>query len=501
VLNILDSVGGGIVEGKAGSATGGGVLYAQDSAVINLYAGTVRHNHATTDTINSGGCVRCNGGTFNMYGGKLEGMKVTSYGGVAYVSARTANEVTNYGSFNVYGGEIISGTAEKEGNCIYVNNANCKVTVAGNVKIPDVYVAADPAKVLVVDTTETAFTGSVQLTCKTQPENGDILGTVTGTKGITGTVTLSGSSLPVIVDNGKLITKLELKSFHLVDSNGIYATYDTFAEALEAYTYDEARGNYIQLTRDVSRPTVNKTAVVDLRGFYLSYPTVEDGVTLYAMDSQTDDFTVDDEMAYGMVYHPTIKGTGTVLGLPAESNAAGDGYLMINEGSGYSFHRVTLNIKSMSLRASSAGVYYTCAFMGDEVVTDNVKSFGIALSAWMEPTDDNLKDNCLFTANTEFVSGEAHGVLLSGIMKDTNSVEKNKENAEIAVYGRAYIETEEGYAFGICVSRTLRQQLEDIDLIWNSLTDTQKAGVLDMYDQFYAVMQDWSIPNIKATAQ
>lgn len=499
VLNILDSVGGGIVEGKAGSATGGGVLYSQDSAVINLYAGTVRHNHATTDTINSGGCVRCNGGTFNMYGGKLEGMKVATYGGVAYVSGRTANEVTNYGSFNMYGGEIISGTAEKEGNCIYVSNANCKVTVAGNVSVPDVYLSVDPAKVLLVDATETAFTGSVQLTCKTQPENGDILGTVTGTKGITGTVTLSGSSLPVIVDNGKLTTRLELKSFHLVDGNGIYATYDTFAEALEAYTYDEARGNYIQLTKDVSKPNINKTLVVDLCGFYLTYPTINDGVTLYAMDSQTDDFTTDDEMAYGMVYHPTVVGTGAVLAVPVESNAAGDGYLMIAEGTaGYSFHRVKLNIKSMSLRASAAGVYYTCEFMGDEIVAENVKSFGIALSAWMEPTDANLKDNCLFTANTEFTTDAVHGVLLSGIMKETNSVEQNQANAEIAVYGRAYIETDAGYAFGTCVTRTLRQQMEDIDLIWNSLTDTQKAGVLDMYDQFAATMQDWNIPNIKA---
>ena len=288
-----------------------------------------------------------------------------------------------------------------------------------------------------------------------------------------------------------------LKSFHLMDSNGVYATFDTFPEALAAYTYDEARGNFIRLTKDVSKAEIDRNVIVDLNGFYLSQPTIYDTVILYAMDSQTNDFTIEDEMTYGMVYNPQVDGEGMILGLPLESLAAEDAYLMIKEGKGYSFHRVSMNIRAMSLRASAAGVYYTCDFRGDEVVMDNVKSFGIALSAMMEPTAANINELCLFTANTEFVSGESHGVLLSGIMKSTNTADKNRANGETAVYGRAYIETAEGYTFGTCVTRTLRQQMEDIDLIWNSLTDTQKAGVLDMYEEFASAMEDWNIPNIK----
>ena len=505
VLNLVDSVGGGILEGKSSTATGGGILYIQDSGVINLYGGTVRHNDANNDYVASGGCVRCNGGTLNMYGGTLKGLKVSSVGGVAYVGARTSNGVTNYGQFNIYGGEITAGTAGDVGDCIYVNNAKCKVTVAENVNVPDVYVSVDPADVLVVDTTDAPFTGSVQLTCKTQPETGATLGTVKGTNSITtGAVTLSGSSLPVIVVDGKLTTKLELKSFHLYDESGMYATFDTFAEALAAYTYDETRGNYIQLTKDVSKPSINKTVVVDLNGFYLSYPTVEDGVILYAMDSQTNDFTVEDEMAYGMVYHPTVLGTAQVQGLPLESDAAGDGYLMIDEGSGYSFHRVSLGIQAMSLRPGAAGVYYSCNFMGDEIVAENVKSFGIALSAWIEPDAMTLDEMCLYTENTQFAPGASgnasHGVLLSGIMKTTNTAEKNRQNGEIAVYGRAYIETEDGYTFGLSVSRSLKDQLEDINGIWDQLSDVQKSSVAEFVTTYFDAVKDWDISSIISNA-
>ena len=501
VLNILDSVGGGVVEGKSGTNMGGGVLYSQGTAVINLYNGTIRHNNENNDYIASGGCVRCNGGTFNMYDGKLEGLKVTSVGGAVYVGYRTANGVTNYGSCNVYGGEITAGSAGQAGDAIYVNNANCKVTVGGTAKVADVYVAVDPATVFAVDTTEAAFTGSVQLTCKETPAVGATLGSCIGKNGIaSGSVTLSGSALPVVVANGKLVQNVELKSFHLVSSSGIYASYDTFAEALEAYTYDEALANYIRLTVDVSKANVNKTAYVDLCGFYMSQPTIEDGATLYCMDSQTDDFTIDDEMAYGMVYNPILIGSAAVKEIPVESTVAEDGYLMIREGKGYSFHRVTMDIKSMSLRASAVGLYYSCSFKGDEIVGENVKRFGIALSAWMEPDAMTLEEMCLYTEDTVFVSGAAgntsNGVLLSGIMKEENTAARNQANGETAVYGRAYIETADGYTFGTSVTRSLKDQLEDINLIWESLSDAQKASVRALCVAYSDAMTDWEISNI-----
>ena len=177
-----------------------------------------------------------------------------------------------------------------------------------------------------------------------------------------------------------------------------------------------------------------------------------------------------------------------------------DGYLMIHEGNGISFHKVDLRIKSMSLRSVSAGVYYTCDFKGDEIVSENVVSYGIALSAWIEPDAKTLDEMCLYTAATDFAPGAdgntANGVLLSAIMKTVNSADKNRANGETAVYGRAYIETTDGYTFGESVTRSLKDQMESIDAIWSQLNDAQKVAIKEFYDKYADAMKSWKLTNI-----
>ena len=496
VLNIYDSVGGGLMEGRCGNTTGGGVIYVQGAAVANLYGGTVRHNSEAADHVLNGGCIRVNGGTFRMYGGTLEGENVSEHGGAIYASVRSSVP----GKVEILGGTVIGAAAAKGGNGIYLAK-NCTVKIAGDAQIEDIYIAGDPVATLTLDTTEAPFGGILQITCATQLGEGEAFGTCLGANGITGTVTLSGSTLPTVISGGKLITLLERKNFHLMSKNGIYATFDTFEEALEAYTYEETLGNYILLTKDVSKPEIYKDVYLDLGGFYLNQPTILDCVTLYCMDSQTNDFTIEDDWAYGMVYDPTIDGEGAVVGITSESAVADSGYLRIREGKGYSFHRVILDIKAMSFRPSAAGVYYTCDFKGDEIVSENIKSFGIALSAWLEPDAMTLDEMCLYTASTEFAPGAAgnstNGVLLSGIMKQANSAEKNRQNGELAVYGRAYIETEDGYTFGASVARSLKDQLESINGIWDKLTDGQKASLVEFVTTYKEAVEGWNISNIK----
>lgn len=507
VLNIVDSVGGGIVEGKCGSATGGGVLYSQGSAVVNLYAGTVRHNNEVSDTVLNGGCVRINGGTFNMYGGKLEGLNVTDKGGTIYVSARTANSVTTYGSCNIYGGQVTAGYAAAGGDCIYLVN-KCTVTLAGDANVADIYFAGAPADALTVDTTKAAFTGSAQLTCATQPAVGATVGTCTGTKGMAdGTITIANSEMFVGVESGKLIAKVNVvdpKNVALMVGETVIAGYDTLAEAVADYTFDSTQGNYIKLYTDIAESvTISGETYLNLNGFYVSGTvTVADGAALYCMDSQTDDYTIDDEFAYGMLTKVVCEGTGVVDGIPEASDVAVDGYLKITEKAGMSFHRVNLRITAMSLRASNVGVYYTCGFMGDEIVAENVISYGTVLSVYDIPDAENMQMVCAYTAFDSFNPGAAgnsvNGTLLQGIMKTTNTAEINQRNAELTVYGRAYIETADGYAFGTAVTRSLQELVQDVDTVWSNLTDVQKQGVLDMYETYQSVMTTWEIPNIKA---
>jgi TRAP-type C4-dicarboxylate transport system permease large subunit len=85
-------------------------------------------------------------------------------------------------------------------------------------------------------------------------------------------------------------------------------------------------------------------------------------------------------------------------------------------------------------------------------------------------------------------------------MKKSNAAPINNRNANMPIYGRAYILTNEGeYIFGASASRTLRQQVEAIDTMWTDLSEEQKTSVQQMYADFVNVMKYWTLPNLKET--
>ena len=142
-LNIMDSMGGGAVEGKSGASLTGGVIYIYSSATVNLYGGTLRHNTQNSETVTTGGVVCVSGGTFHMYNGTVEGTNVTGYGGAIMVSSRDGL----YGTVTVSGGEITKGAAGGSGDCVYVN-AGCKIVLTGNAMVDEIRFAGDPADAL-----------------------------------------------------------------------------------------------------------------------------------------------------------------------------------------------------------------------------------------------------------------------------------------------------------------------------------------------------------------
>ena len=247
-----------------------------------------------------------------------------------------------------------------------------------------------------------------------------------------------------------------------------------------------AEQTVVVLEADAVDLIVNGDTTIDLNGHAINGVTVTDG-TLYCLDSQTADYTVADG-----VY-------GKVTGINGRVTAA-DGYLQITEESGISFHKVDLQITDMTLRAGQVGVYYQCDFAGDELVAERVESYGVALSVSAEPTPENLETHCKASVFTDFLPGaksnSGSSTLLKGIMKQKNRDEINEDNAQIAVYGSAYIRTANGYLLGSPVQRSLRQQVELIDGLWNTLNDAQKAAVLEMYEAYTTVMDNWDIPNI-----
>ena len=119
----------------------------------------------------------------------------------------------------------------------------------------------------------------------------------------------------------------------------------------------------LALTQYKETLTISKDTCLDLNGFGIGILTVEKGVTARIMDSETDDYTVEDNV-YGRI--------GTVDGIVE----AKDGYLMITEADGTSFHRLNLDVVGVTLRTQKAGIYYQSQFGGDEVIKRNIVAYG-----------------------------------------------------------------------------------------------------------------------------
>lgn len=266
------------------------------------------------------------------------------------------------------------------------------------------------------------------------------------------------------------------------------AAYTSLQAAVDAYD-----GSTIRLEHTTDEAvSISKDVRLDLNGFDLTGAVTVTGGTLYALDSQTDDFTVNDEAGYGSVANVT----GSI--------AAASDYLMIQESGSYSFHRVDLQIHTMTLRPEEAGVYYKSNFAGDEIVAANVDRYGIALSIKAVPSAENIKTACAtsyFTGFSAGSNGEGTSTLLKNVMKTANTDAVNTAQAKMPVYGRAYILTNDGsYFFGEAVARTLQEQAEQVatDAVWKDLTDAQIDATVLMYRKYRHTMKAWKVSNIES---
>ena len=294
----------------------------------------------------------------------------------------------------------------------------------------------------------------------------------------------AGAKTVTVTYEGKTATfGVNVNAYSVFDSNG--NGYGSLTKAIES----AQQGSKLTVAQDVTENvTVSKTVILDLNGFCVDGAiSVDADCTLYCMDSQTDDYTVEDGNGYGKII-------GGSSGIQAQ-----DGYMQITEDDGISFHRITLQLTAMSLRAAEAGIYFKSDFAGDELVAENVKGFGVALSVRGVPTADNLAKDCKCSAFTDFRVENTTSTLLTGVMKLVNPDWINDQNANLNIYGRPYILTNEGeLIFGAAAARTFKQQVEAIDTMWSSLSASQKNAIAEMYQKYAGVMDSWNIPNLKA---
>ena len=271
--------------------------------------------------------------------------------------------------------------------------------------------------------------------------------------------------------------------------------YGSLQAAVNAY---EDTAEPIRLLADTGEAvTVGRDIYLDLNGFDVTGKVTVTAGTLYAMDSQTDDYTVEDAAGYGVL----TDVSGSVAGVPAEG--ARDGYMMVKEGGKLSFHRVNLQILAMTLRAADAGIYYNGSFGGDELVAARVDSYGIALSLKAVPSRKNLDTACKYTAFTDFATGSTNktSTLLQDIMAEKNTQQDNDRQSDLPIYGRAYLRTKDGeYLFGQAVARSLEEQVElaASTEYWKDLTAAQKDTSVSLYRKYKDVMRHWDVRSIES---
>ena len=237
--------------------------------------------------------------------------------------------------------------------------------------------------------------------------------------------------------------------------------------------------------------TAGKNVTLDLNGYNLNGTLqAAAGITVSCMDSKTADYNISDGK-YGKL--KATGGTGTITGLPASEDQ--DAYLTLRDSEGISFHAVRLDISSMTLRPSTAGLYFTADFQADAQVKAQVRSFGVAMSVEGAPGALVAGQYTSFEGS-QF--GTATSSILNGVLKATNNLRNNQRNAELPVYARAYIQLDSGEClFGFTLERSLLQQILLIDKDWQTYGNQE---ILNMYKAYQDVMGAWDIPNLKAAA-
>lgn len=476
-LNILDSVGTGYAIATTGNNNvTGGVISIAENAKCSQYGGTLQleTKYVSGRGVGTGGIVYMNKTcTYNLFGGVVQGAELVKS---EYTPALTYN---GYGSafymaggaqLNVYGGEIRSGSVPEggKGQCIFLNSKNARVTVTGNAKLEEVYYNSDNDQFVV----EGCYTGSATLAYNStlNIQQGSVLGVCTDANLARATILCRDWML--IDQAGKLATIPNSEAAICGEETQYFPTVQ---QAVDSY-----ESGYVKLLKNHLTIHSDKPITLDLNG---QDATVSGNVT--AFDSQTDDHDISDGI-YGQLSGDAI---------------AAESYVPVTEKGKTSFHRADLEITAMTLRPCVAGVYYQSRILCDEKAAAQVESYGVALNAFEAPSAQNMDTTTKASCFTKLSAGEtfASGVLLKGIVKARNSEARNQANSQLPVYGSAYLRTIAGnYIFGKPVTRSLQQQLEAADTLWQQLDNNQKIALLDFYHTYEPICNTWDVPNMKA---
>ena len=200
--------------------------------------------------------------------------------------------------------------------------------------------------------------------------------------------------------------------------------------------------------------TATKSFNLDLNG-YDALLDIAEGATVTVWDSQTDDYTVQDDAGYGI-----LTATGNAV--------AKEGYIAAEGG----FHKFGGQyISGVSLRPGNAGIYYTATFLCDEVLLSTLE-MGVAVSlADMPGSDFATDEDTLYTVGT---TGVMIQNILTGDAEDT-------DRAIMDIYAASYVKLPDGTV--LVSENEVAYSLYDVLLILK----TQNP------DAFHSFCETWNI--------
>ena len=274
---------------------------------------------------------------------------------------------------------------------------------------------------------------------------------------------------------------------------------DTSETVLQAW--NSGNYSYIKLTSGFSVALNGESVVFDLAGNDLA---VSGNGRVQAFDSANDAF---DHTACGVITCSDSVSCDAQVYAPS-----GARYVALKDGNRTTMHRLEMRIKTVTLRASSAGLYYKAEFRCDKRIEQAVSAYGVAVSLTDMPgTDFKTATTDLYTAAGEkFVSGATvtSGSVV-GILKQDLSDSESVRRYQMQIYANAYIElngqvlladnvnvgkttTDEDFT-GVAVS--LQEVLHALDNAYAAQTTTVKVQLDEFYRTWKSTDPSWSFNN------
>lgn len=177
-------------------------------------------------------------------------------------------------------------------------------------------------------------------------------------------------------------------------------------------------------------------------------------------------------------------------------------YVKMEKEGVYSFHRLDMRVNGIAIRPVVAGVYFSCIWNCDETLSDNIRSFGVAVSVKDMPMTDFRSDgDTMWSAygKDAFVKGEArNSVLIQHILREGNALNDGRGKTDI--YVAPYLIVEDGTQNGAAAvaEKVTAYSLYDAMLLMDG-TDLYNANMTKL-EEFYAQWKDpmsgWGFQNI-----